>query len=98
MIFATEKRINEYKEAVGQKNKYFKWLIFVSTSKERSQAENFGVDILYIIHLTQADINDQYSDLTEISYFPNEKEVHITAWCVFFSLKMSLMILKSIDI
>ncbi|CAF3685351.1 unnamed protein product [Rotaria sordida] len=73
--FASEETINEYKKAVGQINKYFKWTTFVSTSKQRAQAEGFESNALYIIRLIQADINDQYSDLTEISYYPNEQEV-----------------------
>ncbi|CAF3660015.1 unnamed protein product [Rotaria sp. Silwood1] len=73
--FASEQTINEYKKAVGQTNKYFKWTTFVSTSKQRNQAEKFRNNTLYIIKLIQADINDQYSDLTEISYYPREQEV-----------------------
>ncbi|CAF4961393.1 unnamed protein product, partial [Rotaria sp. Silwood1] len=38
------KMIEEYRQAVGRKEEYFKWLSFVSTSADRIVAEYFGLN------------------------------------------------------
>jgi hypothetical protein len=70
--------IEEYRSAAGDKSKNFKWLSFVSTSLDRNIAEGFAFpdDILYIIEIQSYLSNeDRFTDLSEISQFPKEKEI-----------------------
>ncbi|CAF1305323.1 unnamed protein product [Rotaria magnacalcarata] len=67
--------IEEYRQAVGQKDKYFKWLPFVSTSMDRLVAEGFALNVLYIIEIERYFSMDQYTDLEKNSYCTSEQEV-----------------------
>jgi hypothetical protein len=68
--------VEEYRQAAGDHSKYFKWLPFVSTSSDRSVAEEFAVDVLYIIEMRSYLSNeDQFTDLTTISDYDYEKEI-----------------------
>jgi hypothetical protein len=71
----TRERIEEYRQAAGQKDKYFKWLPFVSTSLDVEVAEKFGRNILYIIELRRYTSNDQFVSLEKISYHQDEVEI-----------------------
>ena len=67
--------INEYKEAVGIPNIYFKWLTFVSTSNDRDVAETFGRNTLYIIEIKRYSSRDQFAVLKNNTCNENEEEV-----------------------
>jgi hypothetical protein len=68
--------VEEYRQAAGDHSKYFKWLPFVSTSSDRNVAEEFAVDVLYIIEMRSYLSNeDQFTDLTTISDYDYEKEI-----------------------
>jgi hypothetical protein len=68
--------IEEYRRAVRDNSKHFKWLPFVSTSRDRTVAEKFAVDVLYIIEIRSYSLNeDRFTDLSEISHFRNEQEI-----------------------
>ena len=72
---ASRKEINEYRQAAGLKDKYFKWLPFVSTSTDRDVAETFGSNVLYIIELQHYLSNDQFTRLDKNSFIECEKEI-----------------------
>lgn len=67
--------IDEYRQAAGLKDKYFKWLPFVSTSADRDVAETFGSNVLYIIELQPHLSNDQFTRLDKNSFIECEKEI-----------------------
>lgn len=68
--------IEEYRRAVGDKSKRFKWLSFVSTSFDRSVAEKFAGDVLYIIKVRSYVSNeDQLTNLAAMSHYEDEKEI-----------------------
>jgi hypothetical protein len=71
----TREKIEEYRQAAGQKDKYFKWLPFVSTSLDVEVAEKFGRNILYIIELRRYTSNDQFVSLEKNSYHKDEVEI-----------------------
>jgi hypothetical protein len=71
----TREKIEEYRQAAGQKNKYFKWLPFVSTSLDMEVAEKFGRNILYIIELCRYTSIDQFVSLEKNSYHKDEVEI-----------------------
>ncbi|CAF4000705.1 unnamed protein product, partial [Rotaria sp. Silwood2] len=73
--YAPRKIIEEYREAVGRKEKYFKWLPFVSTSADRLIAEEFALNVLYIIEVERYLSMDQYTDLENNTYFESEQEI-----------------------
>ncbi|CAF4008723.1 unnamed protein product [Rotaria sp. Silwood1] len=62
--------IEEYKQAVGTE---IMWFSFISTSKDRRVAEQFG-NTLFIITLTGAIIFKQ-ADISSVSHYPHEQEV-----------------------
>ncbi|CAF1093196.1 unnamed protein product [Rotaria sordida] len=66
--------IEIYKNAVG-KGDFYKWLSFVSTSRSRDAAEEFGSNVLHIITIKRSSSNDQYVDLEPISYYNDEEEI-----------------------
>ncbi|CAF2601852.1 unnamed protein product [Rotaria sp. Silwood2] len=72
---ATNEKINEYCQAAGQKDKYFKWLSFVSTSLDENVAKTYARNILYEIELRRHSSNDQFVYLEKISYYTDEREV-----------------------
>ena len=68
--------IEEYRRAVGDKSKRFKWLSFVSTSFDQSVAESFAGDVLYIIKIRSYVSNkDQLTNLAAMSHYEDEKEI-----------------------
>jgi hypothetical protein len=67
--------IEEYREAAGNNNKYFKWLSFVSTSLRRDVAESFGCNVLYIIELQRHLTNDQFTNLQRNTFIEDEEEI-----------------------
>ncbi|CAF3072483.1 unnamed protein product, partial [Rotaria sp. Silwood2] len=69
------KTLEEFKHAAGKKDKYFRWLPFVSTSLDLVVAENFEQNILYIIELQRYLSNDQFTYLSNNTYFKSEKEI-----------------------
>ncbi|CAF1666351.1 unnamed protein product [Rotaria magnacalcarata] len=72
---ATMGLINGYRQAAGQKDKYFKWLSFVSTSLDENVAKTFIYNVLYEIKLHQKASNDQFANLENISYHVDEREI-----------------------
>ncbi|CAF3324011.1 unnamed protein product [Rotaria sp. Silwood2] len=73
---SSDSTIEEYQRAAGDCSKHFKWLPFVSTSYDRAAAENFAVDVLYIIEIQSYSSNeDQFTDLTTIGHYADEKEI-----------------------
>ncbi|CAF1139190.1 unnamed protein product [Rotaria sordida] len=67
--------IEEYRQAAGNNNQYFKWLSFVSTSLSREVAESFGCNVLYIIELQRHLTNDQFTNLRRTSFIEDEEEI-----------------------
>jgi hypothetical protein len=67
--------IEEYQQAVGNKSKYFKWLPFVSTSRDQTVAECFLGNVLYKIQLERSLLKDQLVDISSISSFNDEEEI-----------------------
>lgn len=67
--------IEEYKQAAGDENKYFKWLTFVSTSNNRDVAEQFGWNTLYIIEIKRYSSRDQFAVLKNNTCNEDEEEV-----------------------
>lgn len=67
--------IDEYKHAAGDRNKYFKWLTFVSTSNARDVAEQFGWNTLYIIAIKRYSSRDQFAILKNNTCNENEEEI-----------------------
>ena len=68
--------VEEYRQAVGDKTKRFKWLPFVSTSADPAIADRFAGDVLYIIEMRSFSSNeDQLTDLADISHYDTEKEI-----------------------
>ncbi|CAF5118411.1 unnamed protein product, partial [Rotaria sp. Silwood1] len=72
----SDNAVEEYRRAAGDCSKQFKWLPFVSTSYDRAVAEKFAVDVLYVIEMRSYSSNeDQFTDLTTLSNYSDEKEV-----------------------
>ena len=73
---ASEKTLEEYQKAAGDSSKHFKWLPFVSTSRDRREAEKFSHGVLYIIEMRSYSSNeDRFTDLAPISEYTHEQEV-----------------------
>lgn len=66
--------IETYRQAVG-KGDVYKWLSFISTSRSRDVAEEFGSNVLHIITIKRSSSNDQYVDLQPITYCGSEEEI-----------------------
>ncbi|CAF4238300.1 unnamed protein product [Rotaria magnacalcarata] len=73
--YITNERIKEYSQAAGNKNIYFKWLPFVSTSKCRDVADSFGQNVTYVIKLRHRSSHDQFTFLNQNTYYPTEEEI-----------------------
>ncbi len=71
----TQRKLDEYRQATEQRHKYFKWLSFVSTSHKRDVGESFATNVLYIIELKGPLSNDQFTDLYDNTFMPDEEEV-----------------------
>ncbi|CAF1365989.1 unnamed protein product [Rotaria sp. Silwood1] len=84
------KMIEEYRQAVGRKEEYFKWLSFVSTSADRIVAEYFGLNTLYIIEIERHLSMDQYTDLDTNTYFESEREILLKPGTRFRVTKVEL--------
>jgi len=68
--------VEEYRQSVGDNSKYFKWLQFVSTSRNKKVAEKFPGDILYTIEIeSYSSTEDQLTDMTPYSDYPDEEEI-----------------------
>jgi hypothetical protein len=70
-----KKKLDEYQQAAGQPHKYFKWLSFVSASHKPDVGAFFATNVLYIIELNRAVSNDQFLDLYDNTFMPDEEEV-----------------------
>lgn len=71
----THEAIEEYKAAVG-KNIVWRWTQFVSTSKQRSVAEEFSAGgSLYVIEMKRRSASDQGVCIAPLSSFAAEDEV-----------------------
>ena len=79
----TNEMIEEYKKAVGTK---IQWLSFTSTSKNRTVAEIYGLNALFIIQFIPN--NPMGSDLSSISPFPAEEELLFPAGQIFLIEKI----------
>jgi hypothetical protein len=77
--------VEEYRRAAGDNSKYFKWLPFVSTSRDRAQAEKFlRGGVLYIIEMRYYSFNeDQFTDISICSDFPTEEEILLLPGVIF---------------
>jgi hypothetical protein len=74
--YTSDTNIEEYRRAARDNSKHFKWLPFVSTSRDRKVAEFFAGNVLYIIKIRSYSSNeDRFTDLSEISHFPIEQEI-----------------------
>jgi hypothetical protein len=81
--------VEEYRRAAGDNSKLFKWLPFVSTSRDRAVAERFAVDVLYIIEMRfYSSSEDQFTDLTDISHYADEKEILLLPGVQFQVIKV----------
>ncbi|CAF3390974.1 unnamed protein product [Rotaria socialis] len=57
--------IEKYRQAIGHRDVYFKWLLFVSTSLDRDVAKTCGQNVLYIIELRRYLSNVQFTYLNK---------------------------------
>ena len=73
--YVSDVQIEEYQQALSTKNKYFKWLSFVSTSLDRKVAESFRSNVLYIIELQRHLSDDQFTNLSDNTYCKEEVEI-----------------------
>lgn len=76
--------VETYRQAIGDTTKHFKWLQFVSTSRDENVALTFPGDILYKIYMqSYSSIEDQITDMVEFSDMPHEKEVLLLPGVIF---------------
>lgn len=68
-------KLDEYRQAAGDPKRCFRWLCFVSTSTEGSEAVKFPGNVLYEIDLGRHPSNDQFADITDLSTFRDENEI-----------------------
>ncbi|CAF2565574.1 unnamed protein product [Rotaria sp. Silwood2] len=87
---APRKTIEEYRQAASRKEKYFKWLSFVSTSADRIVAEHFALNVLYVIEVERYLSMDQYTDLDTNTYFESEQEILLKPGTRFRVTKVEL--------
>ena len=73
--YISHEMLQEYRQAAGDNTKHFKWLPFISTSREQNIAEDFAQNALYIIQIECDASNDQYVDLSTVSWYREEKEI-----------------------
>ena len=71
----SEDKLRQYSEAAGDMKRSFKWLCFVSTSKDQDVARRFAKNVFYEIDLGRYKSNDQFADIVKIAVFPDEQEV-----------------------
>ncbi|CAF2792692.1 unnamed protein product [Rotaria sp. Silwood2] len=90
--------IQEYQQAVGNNSKYFKWLSFVSTSRDQDVAESFARNVLYIIELQHYSLNDQFVDLSTISCHQEENEILLQPGVRFQVVKVEFDDMKGINL
>ena len=84
----SREKIEEYRQAAGRKDKYFKWLPFVSTSLDRDVAETFGLNVLYIIELRRDLSNDQFTYLNKNTYIEERRRNIIKTWSSISVIKV----------
>ena len=84
----TREAIEEYKAAVG-KNVIWRWTQFVSTSKQRDVAEEFGDGkSLYVIEMRKRSASDQGVCIASLSAFTAEDEVLLRPGIRFKMIKI----------
>jgi hypothetical protein len=71
----SEEKLEQYRQAIGDSKRCFKWLCFVSASMNMDVAKQFTKNILYEIDLDRYASNDQYATIMHISTYPGEEEV-----------------------
>jgi hypothetical protein len=96
--YISHEMIEEYRQAVGDNSKYFKWLSFVSTSRDQDIAEDFAQNILYIIELQRYSSNDQFVDMSTISSCKEEKEILLRPGVRFQVIKVEFDDMKSLHL
>ena len=73
--YISHEMIDKYRQSAGNNSRYFKWLSFVSTSRDQNVAEQFAQNVLYIIELQGYSLKDQFVDVSTISSCQEEKEI-----------------------
>ncbi|CAF3151616.1 unnamed protein product [Rotaria sp. Silwood2] len=73
--YVCSETLEEYKQAAGREDKYFRWRPFVSSSLDRDVARNFGHNVLYIIELQQYLSSNQFTYLSNNSYIESKEEI-----------------------
>ena len=73
--YISPEMLETYRQGAEDKSTYFKWLPFVSTSRERDVAESFVQNVLYIINMQDYSLRDQFADISTISSCQQEKEI-----------------------
>jgi hypothetical protein len=94
--YISREMIEEYRRAAGDQSKYFKWLPFVSTSRDQSIAENFAKNVLYVIELQHYSLKDQFADMSTISSFKGEQEILLQPGVRFQVVKLEFNDMKSL--
>ncbi len=90
--------IEKYRQAIGNKSKYFKWLPFVSTSRDQDVAEDFVQNVLYIIQLQRFLLKDQLVDISRISSYREEKEILLQPGVRFQVIKVEFDDMKCLHL
>ncbi|CAF1035774.1 unnamed protein product [Rotaria sp. Silwood1] len=91
---ASDKLIAEYRQGTGRKEIYFKWNSIVSTSFDRTVAQVFSINVLYVIKIERYSCIDQYTILKENTYFQDEREVLLRAGIRFRVIKVEFDIIS----
>ena len=73
--YISPEMMEKYQEEIEGKSRYFKWLSFVSTSRDRDVAEKFAQNVLYIINMQDYSLRDQFADMSTISSCQHENEI-----------------------
>lgn len=73
--YISPEMMEKYQQDVEDKSRYFKWLSFVSTSRDRDVAEKFAQNVLYIINMQDYSLRDQFADVSTISSCQQENEI-----------------------
>lgn len=73
--YISHEMMGKYREAAETKCQYFKWLSFVSTSRDYDVAEKFAQNVLYIITMQDYSLRDQFADMSIISSCQQENEI-----------------------
>ncbi|CAF1368148.1 unnamed protein product [Rotaria sp. Silwood1] len=90
----SDKLIAEYRQGTDRKEIYFKWNLIVSTSFDRTVAQVFSINILYVIKIERYSCIYQYIILKENTYFQDEREVLLRAGIRFRIIKVEFDIIS----